>query len=371
MLEMTLSVRRGSFTVDASMTVPTPGVTAVFGASGAGKTTLVHAIAGLIPAQGQIRLNDCLWLDSQRGICVPPEDRAIGYVFQDARLFPHLDVDGNLRYAEARARGRERYVERRELLALLGLETLQERRIHQLSGGERSRVALARALLSQPALLLLDEPLAAIDQTRRDEVLPYLEMLRDRYAVPMLYVSHHYEEVLRLATDLVLIRDGRLIAQGTPAALSLDPRLTPLIGHDAVGTVLETTIVEADSHSRLISVAFGSTRVRLALSGQCSVGTPVRLHVLARDVIVAVRPPDGVSVRNILEGRIETLREESAESVIVVIAIDDIRLLARVTRDAVEALDLKTGRAVWALLKAASLRGLAQAPPPAGPSIGA
>jgi len=363
MLEMTLAIRRGHFTIEASVSAPAPGVTALFGPSGAGKSSLVHAIAGLIPAQGRIRLNEQIWLDSERGICLPPEERAIGYVFQDARLFPHLDVNGNLRYAETRVQRRRHYVERGELLRLLGLASLLGRRVHELSGGERARVALARALLSQPALLLLDEPLAAIDQSRRDDVLPYLEMLRDRYAIPMLYVSHQYDEVLRLATDLVLMKDGRVLAHDTPATLSLDPRLTPLIGQDAVGAVLETTVAECDRTNGLTSVTLGASRVRLPLDNTAEAGTPVRLHVLARDVIVATRPPEGLSVRNCLEGSIESLREEGPKSVLAVIDIGESRLLARVTHDAVEALGLSVGLRVWALLKAASLRGIPQATP--------
>jgi molybdate transport system ATP-binding protein len=354
--EADLAVVRGGFRLEARFAAPTPGVIALFGPSGAGKSTLVNAIAGLVPARGRIRLDGTVWQDDASGTNVPAERRRIGYVFQDARLFPHLDVAGNLDYGARRAPRDGHYVDRGELIALLGLGPLLGRRVHQLSGGERQRVALGRALLAQPRLLLLDEPLASIDAARRDEVLPYLESLRDRYAVPMLYVSHQYDEVLRLATQLVLLADGRIQGCGAPGELSLDPALRRLIGTDAVGAVLDAEVTAVDAAAGLASVAIGPGRLRLPLPGAAP-GARLRLNVLARDVILATEPPHALSVRNVLEGTLAEVVAESPDEALAIVALGGPRLLARVTRAAVEELGLTPGRRVWALVKAASLRG--------------
>jgi molybdate transport system ATP-binding protein len=356
MFEADFAAERGEFRLRARFAAPTPGVVALFGPSGAGKSTLVNAIAGLIPATGSVRLDGTTWLDSATGTCLPAERRRIGYVFQEARLFPHLDVAGNLGYGERRAPPGPRFAVRDEVLDLLGLGPLLGRRVHRLSGGERQRVALGRALLAQPRLLLLDEPLAAIDASRRDEVLPYLESLRDRFAIPMLYVSHQYDEVLRLATHIVLLAAGAVQASGTPAELSIDPRLRALVGGDAFGAVLEVEVVAVDPGAGLASVAVGSGRLRLALAA-ARVGARLRLHVLARDVILATEPPRGVSVRNALPGNLAEIVSEGPDEALAIVDVDGSRLIARITREAVEELRLRPGLPVWALVKAASLRG--------------
>ena len=359
MLDVDVSLRRGAFELDARFRAPAPGVTALFGASGAGKSTLVEVIAGLArPARGALALGDRAWFDGARGIDVPAERRRIGCVFQDARLFPHLDVTGNLDYAARRAPPDGEVAARDEVIALLGLEALLARRVHRLSGGERQRVALARALLSQPVLLLLDEPLAAVDVARREEVLPYLETLRDRYSIPMLYVSHQYDEVLRLAGYVVLMANGAVACAGTPSQLAGDPRLAAAIGAEAVGAVLEATVTGADPHTGLTSLAVGRATLRLALPDAVP-GDRVRLSVLARDVILATGSPHGLSVRNALPGTITALEDEDADSVLVSLDTGEAQLLARITRAAVLELGLRRGSSVWALIKAASLRGRA------------
>jgi molybdate transport system ATP-binding protein len=358
-LDVDVSVKRGAFGLDVRFRAPAPGVTALFGASGAGKSTLVEAIAGLArPERGAIALGDRAWFDAARGLNVPAERRRIGCVFQDARLFPHLDVAGNLDYAARRAPSDGRVATREELIALLGLGPLLRRRVHRLSGGERQRVALARALLSQPVLLLLDEPLASIDVARREEVLPYLETLRDRYAIPMLYVSHQYDEVLRLAGYVVLLAHGAVACAGTPAALASDPHLARVIGAEAVGAVLEATVAGSDPHTGLTSLAVGRATLRLALP-QAAAGSHVRLSVLARDVILATNSPLGLSVRNALPGTVTALEDEGADSVLATVSAGEAQLLARITRAAVLELGLRRGSSVWALIKAASLRGRA------------
>jgi len=250
-LKVAVEKRLGSFLLDVAFDAPTPGIVALFGPSGCGKSTTINIIAGLlVPDDGEISLGEDVLLDTRRKIAIAAERRGIGYVFQDARLFPHLNVASNLRYAQRRAR-RAPYVSLERVLAMLDLEPLLSRRVHRLSGGERQRVALGRALLSQPRLLLLDEPLAALDRDRREEVLPYLETLRDQLAIPMIYVSHQFDEVLRLATHIVLMQAGKVAAEGGITQMSLDPKLRALIGPDAVGAVIDGTVIGEDAASGL------------------------------------------------------------------------------------------------------------------------
>jgi len=353
MLQLALSIVRNRFRMAVNLTLPTPGLTALYGPSGAGKTTLAHAVAGLMPAVGRIELDGDVLLDSTRGVCVPSERRRIGCVFQDARLFPHLDVTQNLLYGYKRHHG-DTYAEQDEVVSLLGLTLLLRRRPHELSGGERQRVALGRALLGQPRLLVLDEPMASIDRARRDDVLPYLERLRDRYRIPMLYVSHQYEEVLRLAARVVLIDEGKIIACDTPSALSLSPALRPLVGISGVGAVIESEITSCNRDTGLITVSLGGHPLRLQGVGD-AVGTRLRLHIPANEVILATEPPHGLSVRNALPGIIETLDPEQDGFVLTTIAVGHDHLLARITQSAIDDLSLQPGRPVWALVKAASL----------------
>lgn len=354
MLRMDLRIRRAPFEMSASLALPTPGITALFGRSGAGKTTLAHAIAGLVPSEGFLELDGEVLLDSSRGWCVASERRRIGCVFQDARLFPHLDVSQNLLYGLRRQSG-TRYAQWDDVIPLLGLESLLRRRPHQLSGGEKQRVALGRALLAQPRLLILDEPLASIDQVRREDVLPYLEQLRDRYRLPMLYVSHQYEEVLRLAAHVVLIEGGAILAHDTPSALSLSPIFRARVGALGVGSVVECDVVGSDPATGLMTVGLGGHTLRLTHQKGDVVGGRVRLHVLANEVILATEAPVGLSVRNALPGSIESIDEESDGLVLATVRVGSERLLSRITQAAVVELGLVPGRPVWALIKAASL----------------
>ncbi len=282
MLKVAVVRKRPEFTLEASFAAPTPGITAVFGRSGSGKTTLVNMISGLLaPDAGEVRLDDEVLTDSRAGIAVPAERRRIGYVFQEARLFPHLTVAGNLRYGEKRARAAPQVVGFDEVVSLLGLAQLLERRPRQLSGGERQRVSLGRALLSQPRLLLLDEPLASIDAARREEVLPYLEVLRDRFAIPMVYVSHQFDEVLRLATHLVLLDGGRMLAEGPVSELSLRPELQSIVGPDLVGAVLDGVVTRVDPEHGSADLTVGRGTVQVSVRG-APVGSRVRLQILGR-----------------------------------------------------------------------------------------
>jgi molybdate transport system ATP-binding protein len=357
-LEVSLRKQRAGFALAAQFALPTPGVIALFGRSGSGKTTLVNLMAGLLQADaGRMRLDEEVFLDTAAGIDVPPERRHLGCVFQDARLFPHLTVEGNLRYGARRARGRTAFIGFAEVVELLGIAPLLARRPRQLSGGERQRVALGRALLSQPRLLLLDEPLAALDVARRAEVLPYLEALRDRLAIPMVYVSHQFEEVLRLATQLVLLERGHVLAQGSVEEMSLRPELQQIVGSDLVGAVLEGVVTGTQPESGVSELAIGSGHLQVSLTG-VPVGARVRVQLLARDIILAVQPVQGLSVRNALAGTVRTLTDDEHGGVLVTLDVGQGALvLARITQGAREALELRPADAVWALVKAVSTRG--------------
>jgi molybdate transport system ATP-binding protein len=348
--------RRHEFRLEARFAAPTPGIVALFGRSGSGKTTLVNIIAGLLaPDEGQVRLGDDVLADTRAGIAMPTERRRIGYVFQDARLFPHLSVAGNLFYGKRRARspvviGFDQVVE------LLGLAPLLHRRPRHLSGGERQRVSLGRALLAQPRLLLLDEPLASIDAARREEVLPYLEALRDELAIPMVYVSHQYEEVLRLATHVVLLAGGRVLAQGPVGEISLRPELQSIVGPELVGAVLEGVVRRLDAEHGSAELAVGTGTLQVSLR-DAPVGARVRLQLLARDVILAVQPVQGLSVRNALASTVTAIANDDYGQALVSLDVGGATVLARITHEALRALNLRRGDAVWTLIKAVSTRG--------------
>jgi molybdate transport system ATP-binding protein len=357
MLLVDVRKRRGDFELVAQFHAPTPGITALFGRSGCGKSTLISLIAGLMrPDAGRILLGNDTLVDCERRLHVDARHRRIGVVFQDARLFPHLTVDGNLRYGAQRVpHDARRIASFDEVVALLGLESLIGRRPFQLSGGEKQRVALGRALLSQPRLLLLDEPLASLDMARREEVLPYLERLRDAFAIPIVYVSHQLVEVLRLATRVVLLDAGRVAADGDIAAVSLDPALRAIVGPDSVGAVVAGSVERVDA-AGLAVLRVGDAELRVEYDAR--VGQRIQLQVLARDVIVATQAPQGLSVRNVVPARVVSLTPDTGRAVLVELDIGrTTKLLARITERAAQELALEVDKPVWALIKAASLRG--------------
>lgn len=362
MLDVDIVLRRGTFELKASLIVPSAGITALFGPSGCGKTSLIQCIAGLLqPDDGRIAFDSTCFHDSRLGVHVSPEKRGIGYVFQDARLFPHLSVRANLRYGERRST-RPAIAEVGDVVELLNLGKLLDRRPSHLSGGERQRVAIGRALLSRPRLLLLDEPLASLDATRRGEVLPYLEQLRDRLAIPMIYVSHQFEEILRLATSLVLMREGSVLAQGTVSDLGHSAELRHLVGSDLAGTVIDARALAPDE-SGLMRVKVGSGELRLPAGG-CSAGQTLRLHLLARDVIIATGPWTTSSLRNQIPGIIARIEHETPASDLIGLDVGAGQpLLARITPAATQALALRVGMPVWAMIKAAALQGHSFAAP--------
>jgi molybdate transport system ATP-binding protein len=355
MLRVSALKKRDGFVLQADFEAPTPGVVALFGRSGCGKTTLINIISGLLAAdEAQIQLDDVVLADTRAGIAVPVEKRRIGYVFQDARLFPHFSVLGNLRYGLKRSPNQTIAFD--EVVSLLGLSALLDRRPHQLSGGERQRVSLGRALLSQPRLLLLDEPLASLDIARREEVLPYLQALRDLLSIPMVYVSHQFEEVLQLATHVVLMETGRVVAQGTLSEISVCPELRAIIGPDSVGSVLDGVITRTDPTRGMADLQLGTSTLQVSLR-DVVVGSRARIQLLARDIILATEKPQGLSVRNTLQGTVSEISPDEEEAVLVKVDIGGAIILARITADAATALSLRPGSPVWVLVKAVSTRG--------------
>jgi molybdate transport system ATP-binding protein len=357
-LRLSVIKRWEGFKLRAELDAPTPGILALFGRSGCGKTTLINIISGLLqPDEGRVELDDVVLTDTRERIRVPVERRRIGYVFQDARLFPHLGVLANLRYGFRRAPPASRSIGLEEVLALLGLEPLLQRRPYQLSGGERQRVALGRALLSQPRLLLLDEPLAALDAARREEVLPYLERLRDQLSIPMVFVSHQLDEVLRLATHVALMEAGEIVASGTLSDISVRPEFRAIVGSEAVGAVLDGMVTRVDRGAGMADVQLGGGVLHVSLQ-EAYVGARIRVQLLARDIILATEPARGLSVRNALQGVIADISDDVGNAVLVKVDVGaGAALLSRVTRHAMQELGLRPGTAVWVLVKAVSARG--------------
>ena len=349
--------RRDTFVLDVDIEVASPGVVALFGRSGCGKTTLVNIVAGLLPADEAHIVIDHFALE-RNGQSLLAEHRGIGYVFQDARLFPHLDVMGNLRYGEKRAKSHRDgpRITLEKVAPLLGLEPLLSRRVHQLSGGERQRVALGRALLSNPRLLILDEPLASLDAARREEVLPYLEKLRDELAIAMIYVSHQFEEVLRLATHVVLMDKGKVLSQGSLDELSLHPELRAIVGPEAVGAVIHGVVESVDGGAGLANIRVGTNVLRIHLRA-ARAGAHIRAQLLARDIILATSRPENLSVRSIMTGTIARIVPDDEDTELVYVDIGGTSILSRVTRAASMALGLRAGLPVWALVKSVSIRG--------------
>ncbi len=341
------------FTLDAALDLPRRGVTAVFGQSGCGKTTLLRCIAGLERGAGRLEVNGEVWQDAGR--FVPTHLRPLGYVFQDARLFAHLDVGRNLDFGMRRNRGAA-MPGRDPIIELLGLGPLLERMPERLSGGEQQRVAIARALLTAPRLLLMDEPLASLDHARKQEILPYLERLRDELEIPVIYVSHAADEVARLADHIVVMEDGHTVAQGPLAETLARVDLPIRLGEDA-GAVFEATVAERDAEWHLARVEFDGGELWVRDSG-AAIGKRVRLRILARDVSIAASRHDDVSIMNMLPATVAAHAGEDHPALVMVqLRVGGTALLARLTRRSAQRLDLAPGRRVWAQIKAVALIG--------------
>ena len=353
-IDVRLRLPREGFALDVDLQLPAQGLTAVFGPSGSGKTTLLRCVAGLERAPGaRIVVAGTTWEDSARGVVLPAWKRPVGYVFQEASLFDHLDVQGNLAFASKRAAQAGKGIDLPGLVQLLGIGALLGRRPHQLSGGERQRVAIARALATQPRLLLLDEPLAAVDAERRQEILPWLERLRDELRIPMLYVTHSGEEVARLADHLVLLHGGRVRAEG-PLVETLARIDLPAVPGEEIAALLHATVARRDAQWQLAEVLFEGGALWLPDAGHPA-GHAVRVRVLARDVSIALAPPENSSIQNVLACTVRAIAPGGHPSqALVQLACGDSLLLARVTARAVHQLGLGVGSTAWAQVKSAA-----------------
>jgi len=353
-ISLTCRIDRGEFNLDVDLALPGRGVTALFGHSGSGKTTLLRVLAGLERVPGaRVALGDEVWQDDAHKVFVPTHERGIGYVFQEASLFPHLNVRANLEFGRKRLKPAERRFDLLAVAELLGIERLLDARPATLSGGERQRAAIARTLLASPRLLLMDEPLAALDMRRKLEILPYLERLHDELALPVVYVSHAADEVARLADHLVVLEEGRVLASGPLAATLARLDLAANFQDDA-GVMIETTL-QAHDVDGLSHLAFAGG-VLLVGQRNAAVGTRVRCRIHARDVSLALERPRGSSITNILPARVDAVGPSGTPGqVLVRLLVGDTALLARITERSRRELAIAPGCAVWAQVKAVAL----------------
>ena len=361
-LDISLRQRLGAFQLDVAFRAE-GGLTALFGRSGSGKTSLVQLVAGLTrPDDGRIAMGERVLVDTETGLFVPAHRRRIGYVFQDARLFPHLTVRQNLLFGQWFAPRAERRADFDGVVDLLGLSPLLARRPQRLSGGEKQRVAIGRALLASPRLLLMDEPLAALDEARKAEIIPYVERLRDDAGIPILYVSHSVSEVRRLASHLVVLASGRVVADGRAADVMDRLDLFPLAADQEPGREIDGQVVAHDPSYGLTEVALAGGAFHLPAVA-APIGGSLRLRIRARDVMIATRAPEGISALNVARGRIVSVRPEGESGLDLVLDCAGDEILARITRRSFDELGLHPDAMVYAVVKAVAFRPAGQQKP--------
>jgi molybdate transport system ATP-binding protein len=347
--------RIGDFTLNVNLNLPGSGLTALFGHSGCGKTTLLRCIAGLQPASGELVVHGDTWHSAHESRAV--HQRPLAYVFQETSLFPHLSVERNLNYGYRRVPVSQRRIQFDQAVEWLGLAHLLERMPQKLSGGERQRVAIARALLTSPQLLLMDEPLSALDQASKREILPYLERLRDTLAIPILYVSHSVAEVARLADHVVMLNQGQVTASGS-LQQTLARTDQPFGLEEDAAIILPARITTQDTRWHLSLAEFDGGQLWLPSEPRMSVGNDVRVQVLAKDVSLALSANHDQSIQNLIHGRIDEIAEEiSPGTSLVRVLAGNTPFLARLTTRSVNALELIPGKSVWLQIKAAALAG--------------
>ena len=342
---------QGDFRIEADFTSE-GGVTALFGRSGSGKTSVLRIVGGLVrPDHGRILIGDQVLLDTSKGICLPPHRRGLGYVFQEPRLFPHLSVRQNLNYGQWFARSRSSFADLDRIIGMLGLEALLPRRPGHLSGGEKQRVAIGRALLASPRILLMDEPLSALDEARKAEILPYIERLRDDLNLPILYVSHSVGEVARLADRVVAMADGRVTGIGN--ASEILGIQTIATGRES-GSVLEGLVRLQDEDPDLAAIALRGCRL-LVPRGDLHEGQKLRVHIPAREVLLATSKPQGISALNILKGEIRAMTGSDGGAVDIALLCGEEVLRARITGLSAKRMDMKVGQSIHAIIKTVAL----------------
>ncbi|MBO6950112.1 MAG: molybdenum ABC transporter ATP-binding protein [Rhodospirillales bacterium] len=343
----------GSFQLDVAFTAPTRGITAVFGQSGCGKTSVLRCIAGLTRLPGRLSVGGDIWQDDETGVFRKPYRRPIGYVFQEASLFPHLSVAGNLTYGAKRTSREDggNGVAFDDVVDLLGIAPLMGRTPTALSGGERQRVAIGRALLSRPRLMLMDEPLAALDRFAKDEILPYLEAIQDSLAMPILYVSHDMSEVARLAEHMIVLNKGCKVAEGEVGQVLERLDLHPATGRFEAGVIVTARVIDHDDTLKITHAELYGQKIDIPLV-DAGPGHEIRLRVRARDVSLATERPKGISIRNVIAGKITEINEEPETAYAeTLVDIGGARLRARITRASVADLALRPGKPVYALVK--------------------
>ncbi len=351
-LKVQLTLPRRDFTIDVALEAPPGQVTSVFGPSGCGKTSLMRAIAGLeSQATGQIQMGDEVWQDASR--FRPAHQRDIGYVFQDASLFPHLNVYDNLQFGLKRQPKHKRRVSLEQAIELLALPPLLKRQIDKLSGGEKQRVAIARAIATSPAILLFDEPLAAVDIPHKQEILRYIQSLHRELDIPMLYVSHAIDEVARLSDNLLLLEKGQQLASGKTVDLLSELHL-PFAHYEEAAAIVDTTVLGIDPQYSLNQLKFADTQISVS-HGQLQPGDKVRLRIMARDVSLALIPPQQSSILNCVPAVIESMVDEGLAQKLVRLNAGGQVILSRITSKSADDLALKTGMPVFAQVKAVSL----------------
>ena len=348
MIKVGINKGLGDFLIDTSFEAPAKGVIALFGPSGAGKSSIINMVAGLLrPDSGRIVVNDRCLFDAQKGIDLPPERRCIGYVFQDGRLFPHLSVRANLTYGMCRTPKDQQYVTLDQAVDLLGIDHLLDRRPAKLSGGEKQRVAIGRALLTSPALLLMDEPLASLDGPRKAEVLPFVARLASEFSIPILYVSHAWDEIVTLANTLVLVEQGKITAAGQMDDLMARPDLHRLMSWMDSGVLFNTVVNKHEAGLTSLGFTGGTLKVP---RGNWPQGSNLRVHIQSRHVAIALTRPKDTSFQNILPGTIKAIIRDGNMFADVRLDVGT-PLVARVTTQALADLDLKPGQHVFAMIK--------------------
>ena len=356
MLDVKIKGTIGQLSIDATFTTEPGTVTALFGRSGSGKTTIINMISGLVrPHNGRVAINNRVLFDSTHLIDKPPNKRGIGYVFQDNLLFPHLTVRGNLNYGQNLVPEAERYLRIEEIVELLGLENLLMRRPRTLSGGEKKRVALGRALLSNPCALLMDEPLTGLDVARKYEVLPFIEKICRQVQLPIIYVSHDIDEVIRLADQIALIDKGRTISVGPTEIVANQTEARIVLGKNDPSTIISGTVADHDTTFGLVSLKTKAGLIRvpdLALPA----GATLKMRLNARDISIALSRPPDISVLNVFPGVIENIVQVDTSSVDVrVRVVAQVSIEARITALACQNLSLDVGMSVFALIKSVSI----------------